>query len=62
MTPDQIELVEQGIEFAKTAIKQAKKALELEGEEQREMLRASHSNLTDAGAYLWRSKTDPNGR
>lgn len=62
MTPERKELVELGIEFAKTGIKQAKRAMELEGDEGLEMLRASWSNLTDAGAYLWRSRTGPDGK
>ena len=62
MTPEQIEMVEQAIEISKTAITQARKALKLSGEEQHELLKASHSNLTDAGALVWRSRTRPDPR
>lgn len=63
MKESQVKHVNEAIRVAKIAIDQAQKALKMKDPvEEAETIRAAWSNLTDAGAWMWRSRFDEDGR
>ena len=59
----QVEQVEEAIRISKIGIDQAKKSLKIKDEvEQGETLREAWSNLTNAGALMWRARFNEGSR